>query len=87
MRRGQVADITEESARLRIAGSVGTIHGLVNAAGIIRVAEIDAVTVTEWREMFAVNVEALFFLTQLLLPAMTRGGLDRQRGIDGGEGR
>jgi NAD(P)-dependent dehydrogenase (short-subunit alcohol dehydrogenase family) len=38
------------------------------------VAEIDAVTVTEWRDMFAVNVEALFFLTQLLLPAMPRGG-------------
>jgi NAD(P)-dependent dehydrogenase (short-subunit alcohol dehydrogenase family) len=69
-----VADITDESERLRIAASAGTVDGLVNAAGIIRVAEIDAVTVDDWRAMFAVNVEALFFLTQRLLPAFSRGG-------------
>jgi 2-keto-3-deoxy-L-fuconate dehydrogenase len=69
-----VADIGDERERRRIVAEAGAVNGLVNAAGIIRVAEIEAVTVTEWRDMFVVNVEALFFLTQQLVPAMPRGG-------------
>lgn len=67
------ADLTEESVRRRIAREAGTVHGLVNSAGIIRVAEVEDVTVADWQAIFAVNVEALFFLTQALLPNIPSG--------------
>jgi NAD(P)-dependent dehydrogenase (short-subunit alcohol dehydrogenase family) len=72
--RAVVADVTDEAARSRIAAEAGAVHGLVNAAGIIRVAELEDVTVADWRAMFGVNVEALFFLTQALLPNLADGG-------------
>lgn len=72
--RAVVADVTDEAARSRIAAEAGSVHGLVNAAGIIRVAELEDVTVADWRAMFGVNVEALFFLTQALLPNLADGG-------------
>ena len=47
---------------------------LVNAAGIIRLTPLAEVTVEEWREVFTVNAEAVFFLLQAIAPTMAPGG-------------
>jgi NAD(P)-dependent dehydrogenase (short-subunit alcohol dehydrogenase family) len=53
----------------------GTIHGLVNSAGLTDRGTIEDTPVSQWDKMFAVNVRAPFILTQemarLLRPLAT----------------
>ncbi len=46
----------------------------MNAAGIIRIEPIRTVDVSNWREIFAVNVEAVFCLCQALASRLHKGG-------------
>lgn len=57
-------DITQEADRSLLYGDAGTIDGLVNAAGIIRLVAVPEVTEADWDAIFAVNVKALFFLSR-----------------------
>jgi NAD(P)-dependent dehydrogenase (short-subunit alcohol dehydrogenase family) len=69
-----VTDVADPAARQTLLTEVDRLDFLVNAAGVIRVAEIADVGPDEWSLMFRVNVEAPFFLTQALLPALRDGG-------------
>ena len=46
----------------------------MQAAGIIRLLPIEKVTVDDWRSVFAVNAEAMFFLCQGIGYTMPTGG-------------
>ncbi len=59
-----VCDITSPDDRARLYKAAGEIDGLVNAAGIIRLVPIRAVTEDDWDAILAVNVKALFFLAR-----------------------
>jgi NAD(P)-dependent dehydrogenase (short-subunit alcohol dehydrogenase family) len=69
-----VADLADEVARETVCDAGAGVDYLVNAAGIMRVAPILDVTPTDWREVFAVNAEAVFFLCQRLGSRLRPGG-------------
>jgi NAD(P)-dependent dehydrogenase (short-subunit alcohol dehydrogenase family) len=69
-----VADLADESARARVVEAGEGADYLVNSAGIIRVAPIGDVTLAEFRDVFSVNVEAVFFLCQQLGPRLAPNG-------------
>ncbi len=53
----------------------GAIDALVNTAGIVHIGDPLDFDIDRWREVFNVNVEAMFFLTQAVLRTMVeRGG-------------
>jgi NAD(P)-dependent dehydrogenase (short-subunit alcohol dehydrogenase family) len=70
----EVVDVTEAADRKRLIESAGEIDYLVNAAGIIKVSAIEAVEPRQWRDQFAVNAEAIFFVTQAFMPLLRGGG-------------
>ncbi|MGH2863394.1 MAG: SDR family NAD(P)-dependent oxidoreductase, partial [Solirubrobacteraceae bacterium] len=72
--RALVADLgTEEGCDAVVeAGSGGDY--LVNAAAIIRLQLLEDVTRQDWRELFRVNAESVFFLCQQLGPRLREGG-------------
>jgi NAD(P)-dependent dehydrogenase (short-subunit alcohol dehydrogenase family) len=57
-------DVTKTVDRARLYDAAGDIDGLVNAAGVIRVASILDLTEDDWDAVFAVNVKALFFIAR-----------------------
>jgi NAD(P)-dependent dehydrogenase (short-subunit alcohol dehydrogenase family) len=57
-------DLTKADDRARLVERAGTVDGLVNAAGIIRLIPIQDVTEADWDAILAVNVKALFFLAR-----------------------
>jgi NAD(P)-dependent dehydrogenase (short-subunit alcohol dehydrogenase family) len=59
-----VCDITSADDRMRLYKAAGEVDGLVNAAGIIRLVPIPAMTEDDWDAILAVNVKALFFLAR-----------------------
>ena len=69
-----VADLALESERERVVEAGAGADYLVNSAGIIRIKPILEFTVDDWREIFAVNAEAVFFLCQRLGARMPDGG-------------
>ena len=68
-------DVTREEDRKRMIADVTTKYGgldvLVQAAGIIGFGTIENTTPEAWREMFDINVFAVYRLTQLALPHLT----------------
>jgi NAD(P)-dependent dehydrogenase (short-subunit alcohol dehydrogenase family) len=69
-----VADLADPSDRARVIEAGQGIDYLVNCAGIIRLAPIFEVTLQDWRDIFSVNAEAVFFLCQGIGPHMQPGG-------------
>lgn len=69
-----VADVARSADRAAIVNAAGEISDLVNCAGVIRLAPILEATPEDWRFMFSVNAEAVFFLTQAAAPAIRSGG-------------
>ncbi len=68
-----VADLADLEARDRVIAAGRGCDYLVNAAGIIRLKDLTDFTVTDWREIFTVNAEAMFFLCQGIGPSMPAG--------------
>jgi len=70
------ADITTESGAGRIVeetvSKFSGIDVLVNAAGILKMGTIEDTTMSDWDEMFEVNVRSVFRLTQLCVPYLVR---------------
>ena len=70
------ADFTDRAAVRRLAeeaaATLGGLDILVNNAGITMNAPFEAVTDEEFDTLFAVNIRAMFFLTQAALPFLTR---------------
>ncbi|MCW2835272.1 MAG: hypothetical protein JWN68_3225 [Nocardioides sp.] len=69
-----VCDVTDPDAVAAMAGATrdafGRVDVLVNNAGISRTARIEAVTLADWREVMAVDVESVVIVTQMMLPAL-----------------
>lgn len=70
-----VCDVTDPADRARLVDTAGpTCDHLVNAAGIIRLVPLDAVTDDDWERIMAVNAKALFFLCQAFVPRLRPPG-------------
>jgi NAD(P)-dependent dehydrogenase (short-subunit alcohol dehydrogenase family) len=69
-----VASVADPADRDRIAEAAGTFDYLVNSAGVLFVKPIWDVTLDEWRNLYAVNVEGTFFTIQRLGRQMRGGG-------------
>jgi NAD(P)-dependent dehydrogenase (short-subunit alcohol dehydrogenase family) len=69
-----VADLASEDDREQVVAAGDGADYLVNSAGIIRIKPILEFTVDDWREIFAVNAEAVFFLCQQLGSRLRDGG-------------
>jgi NAD(P)-dependent dehydrogenase (short-subunit alcohol dehydrogenase family) len=70
-----VCDVTDPADRARLADAAGlACDRLVNAAGIIRLAALGAVSEDDWDRIMAVNAKALFFLCQAFVPRLQPGG-------------
>lgn len=68
------ADLALPAERDRVSAAAAGIDYLVNAAGIIRLKPIFEFTVEDWRQIFAINAESIFFLCQAIGPRMKPGG-------------
>ncbi len=70
-----VCDVTDPGDRARLVEAAGpSCSHLVNAAGIIRLTALDAVSEEDWDAIMAVNAKALFFLCQAFVPRLQAGG-------------
>lgn len=72
-------DVTDPAFRERVIGETvvrfGGLDHLVNAAGVIAFGTIEDTELDGWRDMFALNVEAVFDLLRLATPhLLERGG-------------
>jgi NAD(P)-dependent dehydrogenase (short-subunit alcohol dehydrogenase family) len=68
------ADLVREDDRARVYEAGDGADYLVNSAGIMRVSPILQVTPAEWRDVLAVNAEAVFFLCQGFATRLRPGG-------------
>src|SRR5262249_3054714 len=69
-----VADLARPEERARVVEAADGGDYLVNAAGIIRLVPIFETTLEDWRDIYAVNTEATFFLCQQIGPRLRPNG-------------
>jgi 3-oxoacyl-[acyl-carrier protein] reductase len=83
--RGSVvlADLTDEAAVGKMIDRVGAIDVLVNNAATRPHRPFLEIGIDEWRSVFAITVEAPYFLCQALLPGMMERGWGRIVNITG----
>jgi 3alpha(or 20beta)-hydroxysteroid dehydrogenase len=71
-------DVASEESWAELAGKVrdahGTVHGLINNAGITWRERLMDVTVEDWNRVFAINVTGCLLGIQAMVPLMTDGG-------------
>jgi len=74
-------DVTSEESTEAMARAAldayGRIDALVNNAGLFTAKPWDELTLADWRERFAVNVEGTFLAAKAVVPAMTEQGRGR----------
>lgn len=87
------ADLTVQASvhdmTRRIKSDIGTPDILINAAGGVRGqvgTPLEDIDLTEWHSLFAINVDATLFLSQVLVPAMKAAGWGRIITISSGAG-
>jgi NAD(P)-dependent dehydrogenase (short-subunit alcohol dehydrogenase family) len=68
-----VADLSQDADRARVIDAGQGAHYLVNAAGILFVRPIWEVGLEEWKRIWAVNVDSMFFLCQGIGRSMPPG--------------
>lgn len=68
-----VADLADLEDRARVIEAGHGMDYLVNAAGIIRLKALSEFTIDDWRDIFTINAEAIFFLCQGIGPTMPPG--------------
>jgi NAD(P)-dependent dehydrogenase (short-subunit alcohol dehydrogenase family) len=73
-----VADVTQsieiDQALSHVSKRFGNLHGLVNAAGILRTGSIDAMAEEDWRDIFDVNVTGTYLATKSITPYLQETG-------------
>jgi len=66
-------DISDPEAIADLAAALsdwGSIHGLVNNAGLARFGPMDQTDYTTWRAVMATNLDGAFLMTQAFAPAL-----------------
>lgn len=88
-----VADLGSPEAAKELTAAIlaaeGRLDLLVNAAGGVRGQvgrPIEEISESDWRAVFAANVDAAFFLSQAAAPAMKQAGYGRIVNISSGAG-
>jgi len=79
---GKAAAVTADLAQTRdlprlvheAVGRHGRIDILVNNAGVLNRTPTEDLTEEQWDRLMAINLKAVFFLTQAVLPVMVRQG-------------
>lgn len=75
------ADVADPEAVSRFAAGVeaelGPAAVLVNNAGYSPFARFEEISLSEWRQTIAVNLDGLFLMTRAFLPAMRQAGWGR----------
>lgn len=71
------ANVTDEADLRRLHVEAGTVDILVNNAGYAIASAWQTVSLEEWREVMAINVEAPLRLAQLFVPGMIERGWGR----------
>ena len=73
-----VLDVTAESDWERVIAEIGRVHdrldGLVNAAGIAVLGNIEETDYSTWRQIIAVNLDGTFLGCKYALPLLKRRG-------------
>lgn len=69
-----IADLSQPEDRARVVAAGQGAHYLVNAAGILFIRPIFEVEYEEWKKIWAVNVDSMFFLCQGIGQSMPSGG-------------
>ncbi|MFN0152994.1 MAG: SDR family NAD(P)-dependent oxidoreductase [Gaiella sp.] len=69
-----VCDLGDHAARAEVIAAGAGADWLVNAAGVIRLRALPDLDLDDWRTIFAVNAEAVFFLCQGIGPTLRPGG-------------
>ncbi|MFJ3669909.1 SDR family NAD(P)-dependent oxidoreductase [Streptomyces sp. NPDC090106] len=76
-----VADVTDEdgvrAGLERVIDRFGTLHVVVNNAGVYPAAPFEEVTAEEWRHVMRVNLEAPFLVVRAALPYLKAAGWGR----------
>jgi NAD(P)-dependent dehydrogenase (short-subunit alcohol dehydrogenase family) len=76
-----IGDVTDEAqirqALDRLVDRFGTLHVLVNNAGVYPSRPFEEITPEEWRRVMRVNLEAPFLLTRAVLPYLKAAGRGR----------
>jgi len=76
-----IADVTDEEqirqALERVIDQFGTLHVLVNNAGVYPESDFDSTTPEDWRRVMRVNLEAPFLVTRAVLPHLRAAGWGR----------
>lgn len=82
-------DLDTDAADLpaRAAAALGGLDGLVNAAGIMQTVPFDAVELTDWERIIAVNLTATFRLVQAAGALMPSGAIVNIASVAGRSGR
>jgi NAD(P)-dependent dehydrogenase (short-subunit alcohol dehydrogenase family) len=66
------ADLTHESEAARVVtetvGAFGSLHAVVNSAGIQRYGSIEQTSLERWREVLDVNVTSAFLVSRAAIP-------------------
>jgi len=90
---GHVADLGSPEAAKELTAAIlataGRLDLLVNAAGGVRGQvgrPIEEISESDWRAVFAANVDAAFFLSQAAAPVMKQAGYGRIVNISSGAG-
>jgi 3-oxoacyl-[acyl-carrier protein] reductase len=73
-----LADVTDEAAVARMAEATlkrfGRVDIVVNNAAVRREADIDSITLAQWREILAIILDGAFIVTKAFLPHLKAGG-------------
>ena len=69
-----VCDVTVPADRTRLARPPALPQPPGELRGIIRLSALEAVSEDDWKRVMRVNAKALFFLCQLIVPALPAGG-------------
>jgi NAD(P)-dependent dehydrogenase (short-subunit alcohol dehydrogenase family) len=74
-------DVSDEDAihsfAARVRSELGATDILVNNAAVVVLADIDHVTLDDWRRTFAVNVDGAFLSSKAFLPDLKQSGSGR----------
>lgn len=69
-----------QAAHDRVAADHGTLHILVNNAGIDLTGPVETLALDDWRRIMAINVDGVFMGTRTFTPLLAAGGAEVEGG-------